>query len=120
MRGVPARSTETGTMTDKPPSAIVRTSYRYKPPPKRKTPVAIPMRIVEAKPPRKHLRGAVRRLGGDKEPAPASEMPRIVTAARKGRGRFGAVPDMTPEEHQQRGDAAEALFRELTRRVREG
>jgi hypothetical protein len=30
------------------------------------------------------------------------------------------VPDMTPEEHQQRGDAAEALFRKLTRRVREG
>jgi hypothetical protein len=52
--------------------------------------------------------------------APASEIPRIVTAARKARGRFGDVPDMTPEEHQQRGDAAEALFRELTRRVREG
>ncbi len=35
------------------------------------------------------------------------------------RGKFGNVPDMTPEEHQQRGDAAEALFRELTHRVRE-
>ena len=31
------------------------------------------------------------------------------------RGRFGDLPDTTPEEHQQRGDAAEALFRELTR-----
>ena len=47
-------------------------------------------------------------------------MPKIVTVARKGRGRFGDVPDMTPEEHRQRGDAAEALFRELARRAREG
>jgi hypothetical protein len=43
-----------------------------------------------------------------------------VTTARNARGRFGNVPDMTTEEHRQRGDAAEALFRELTRRVREG
>jgi hypothetical protein len=26
--------------------------------------------------------------------------------------------DMTPEEHERRGNAAEALFRELVRRVR--
>jgi hypothetical protein len=45
--------------------------------------------------------------------------PRIVTA-RKPRGRFADVPETQLEEHQQRGDAAEALFRELTRRVREG
>jgi hypothetical protein len=29
------------------------------------------------------------------------------------------VPNMTPEEHERRGGAAEALFREMTRRVRE-
>jgi len=29
------------------------------------------------------------------------------------------VPDMTPEEHKRRDDAADALFRELTRRVRD-
>jgi hypothetical protein len=52
------------------------------------------------------------------EPEPASETPRIVSA-RKLRGRFADVPDMLPEEHQRRGDAAAALFRELTRRVRE-
>ena len=34
-----------------------------------------------------------------------------------GRGRFGDVPDMTPEEHQRRGDAADALFREIVRRA---
>ena len=31
------------------------------------------------------------------------------------RGRLGDVPDMTPEEHMRRGDAADALFRELVR-----
>ena len=53
--------------------------------------------------------------------APADEHRKsaIVTAKNPRRGKFGNVPDMTPEEHQQRGDAAEALFRELTHRVRE-
>ena len=44
--------------------------------------------------------------------------PVIVTAKHPRRGRFGDVPDMTPEEHERRGDAAVALFRELTRRAR--
>jgi hypothetical protein len=43
--------------------------------------------------------------------------PVIVTAKNPRRGRFGDVPDMTPEEHERRGDAAVALFRELVRRV---
>ena len=58
------------------------------------------------------------------QPAPSrvehevsEQRPVIVAARNPRRGRFGDVPDMTPEEHQQRGDAAEALFRELTRRV---
>jgi hypothetical protein len=29
------------------------------------------------------------------------------------------VPDLTPEEHRQRGDAADAMWRELKRRMRE-
>ena len=37
------------------------------------------------------------------------------------RGGAADVPDVTPEEHRQRGDAADALFRELKRRApREG
>ena len=46
--------------------------------------------------------------------APASEdrKPVIVTVKRRP-GRFGDVPDMTPEEHRRRGDAADALFREM-------
>jgi hypothetical protein len=30
------------------------------------------------------------------------------------------VPDMTPDEHQRLGDAADALWRELVRLMREG
>jgi hypothetical protein len=29
------------------------------------------------------------------------------------------VPDLTPEEHRQRGDAADAMWRELVRRIAE-
>ena len=86
-------------MPTKPP-VIVHTDYRRKRPPKRKTPVVIPMRIVSAK-----------------KPGPAITGSRIVTARPK-RGRFGPVPDLTDEEHQRRGDAAEALFREIVRRVK--
>ena len=43
-----------------------------------------------------------------------AEVPAIVTIRRKGRA---AVPDMTPEEHQRRGDAADALWCELVRRA---
>ena len=42
----------------------------------------------------------------------------IVTAKKPRRGsRFGDVPDMTPEEHKRRGDAADALFREMKRQI---
>ena len=36
----------------------------------------------------------------------------IVTVRRRGK-RFADVPDMTPEEHRRRGEAADALWREL-------
>ena len=32
-------------------------------------------------------------------------------------GRFGDAPDVTPEEHQRRGDTADTLFREIVRRT---
>jgi hypothetical protein len=49
----------------------------------------------------------------------ASEEPAtIVTAKNPHRGsRLGDVPEMTPEEHKRRGDAADALFRELLRQA---
>jgi hypothetical protein len=73
------------------------------------------MRIVTAKPPKKHLGGPVQRIGGIQEPEPLPERARIVTASRKTSTRFGPVQDIDAEEHQRRGDAAEALFRERSR-----
>jgi hypothetical protein len=40
----------------------------------------------------------------------------IVTVKRRS-SRFGDVPDMRQEEHRRRGDAADALFREMVRRA---
>ena len=52
-----------------------------------------------------------------KAPAPANDDgPRrsaIVTA----QARSNSSPDMTPEEHRRRGDAADTLFREMKRRI---
>jgi hypothetical protein len=50
--------------------------------------------------------------------APAAKIagPTIVTMRAKP-GRFGAVPDLTEEEHRRRSDAADALWRELVRRA---
>jgi hypothetical protein len=50
------------------------------------------------------------------KPAPAKT---IVTVKRKRKlgSQFADVLEMTPEEHKRRGDAADALFRELVRRA---
>jgi hypothetical protein len=76
---------------------------------KRKHPVAIPMRIVSAKT-SKPTAPADDAAVTEGKPAQLATIagPRIVTA-RKPRGRFADVPETQPEEHQQRGDAAEAL-----------
>lgn len=51
---------------------------------------------------------------------PKTEIPsmprRIVTAHKRGVWRVG-VSDLSPEDAQRRGDAADELFRELVRRV---
>ena len=48
---------------------------------------------------------------------PAVMTSRNITAKHPRRGRFGDVSDMTPEEHKPRGDAADALFREMKRQI---
>jgi hypothetical protein len=48
-----------------------------------------------------------------RKPHALDELPMIVIGKRRPTG--VEVPDMTPEEHQRRGDAAEALFRKITR-----
>ena len=52
-------------------------------------------------------------------PAPANDdrKPAIVTVKKRRRSRFGDVPDMAPEEHRRRGEAATELWREMMRRT---
>ena len=52
------------------------------------------------------------------EPAPAQ--PTIVRTKSRRASVFGDAPDMTQEEHRQRGDAADALWRDLLRRTAGG
>ena len=98
---------------------IVRTTYRRKRAPKRKHPVAVPMRIVSAQTPRP-TPPAVDTAAIESKPAQPATIagPRIITASRKTSTRFfGPVQDLDAEEHQRRGDAAVELFREVVRRA---
>ena len=79
------------------PSRIVSYVHRYKRPPKKRKAVALDVPAV------------VLRAG--RRPADEDRKPAIVTA--KNPHRRGRLPEMTPEEHQRRGDAADALWREL-------
>ncbi len=45
-------------------------------------------------------------------PASSDRKAAIVTIKRPGK-RYADIPDMTPEEHKRRGDAADAVWREL-------
>jgi hypothetical protein len=103
---------------------IVTTHYRYKRPPRRK-PVApeVPEAVKTADPAkaRTSARAAPKPPANDDGlaepgPPPAARKPAIVTARKPG-ARYATVPDMTPEEHQRRGEAAQALFREMARRI---
>jgi hypothetical protein len=113
-------------------SRIVTTHYRYKRPSRKRKAVPLAGQAVVT-PKRKRVLLAAE----EKKFEPASAVVRkakpcndnhpeastsvddspksaIVTARRPGRP---DVPDMTPEEHQRRGDAANALWRELVRRA---
>ena len=61
-------------------------------------------------------RSAGRDRSATPQPANDDRKSAIVTARKPG-SRFSTVPDLTPEEHKRRGDAADALFREMKRRV---
>ena len=92
---------------------IVHYEHSYKRPPRKKPQkpaLEVPVVVTRRKPAPK--KAEVR--------APEVEVPAksaIVTIRKPGKG---YVPDLTPEEHQRRGDAAEALFREMKRRIRQG
>jgi hypothetical protein len=111
---------------------IVTTSYRYKPPPRKRK--AVPLAGPAVVPPkRKRVLPAAeeRKLKtasaivwkakpcNDNRPEGEAEIPtagKTVSARRPGK-RFADVPDLTPDEHQRRGDTADALWRELVRRA---
>jgi hypothetical protein len=95
---------------------IVTTQYRYKRPPKKRKPPLTAPAIITVNNTRgeRHKPNPPPPANDDEKPSP--KQPAIVTT-RPRRGRFGDVPDLTPEEHRQRGDAAEALFRELVRKA---
>jgi hypothetical protein len=120
--------------------AIVTTSYRYKRPPRKRKAVALeaPAVVTTKSGHRPHWEkeaaaaevsvtarhndgGAAQpstpRAAARVAPPPANDDRKsaIVTVRRK--SRFGDAPDLTPEEHQRRGEAADALWLELARRA---
>jgi hypothetical protein len=52
-------------------------------------------------------------------PCPAARTKSAIVTARKPGKRYRNVPDVTPEEYKSRGDAANALWREMQRRATE-
>src|SRR5579872_7334777 len=96
---------------------IVTTQYPYKRPPKKRKPVPLDgTAIVAVKRPRGERNKPKPPPPANDDEKPSPKQPAIVTTRPK-RGRFGDVPVLTPEEHQRRADAAEALWRELVRRA---
>jgi hypothetical protein len=107
---------------------IVTTAYRPKRPRKRKAvaiagPAIVRKRSIDPAKPLVAVKGFPEEPGNDdRKPAPPSDngskmmQPAIVTARRPGARRID-VSDLTPEEYQRRGDAADALWRELVRRA---
>jgi hypothetical protein len=116
---------------------IVRTSHRYKRPPGKRKPVAIegPAVITTASKRRRAAAAAKAALAasielapGELEQSPVPAVSRTSGAAAKSaivtvRRKAARIipPDLlpeTPEEHQRRGDAADAMWRELVCRLR--
>ena len=99
-----------------------------------KRPIIVTARRPRRKPPKKQaapLAGpaitTVKRTRGEKNksnpPPPANDDEKpppkqpAIAATRPRRVGFSEVEDLTQEEHQRRGDAADELFRELVRRA---
>ena len=86
---------------------IVTTTYRYKPPPRKRTPVALDGPAIVRN---RGRANAVVPSDRIETPTP-DRKPAIITVRRLGKA---DVPGMTPaEHHQRRGDTAEALWRDL-------
>ena len=97
---------------------IVRTSYRYKRPPKKRKAAGLEVpTVVKAADPSQVSKRA-KPTPKESTPAADARTSAIVTIrSRKGAMLAHLLEDMTPEEHRRRGDAADALFREVVRRA---
>ena len=119
---------------------IVRTPYRHKRPPGKRKPVALEVpAVIVAKKSRRPIgeeaaaeiprHAPVFRRKGAAQPSTPHDAARVapqraakaaILIIRRQGGRIippGLLP-ATPEEHRRRGDAADAMWRELVRRVR--
>jgi hypothetical protein len=93
---------------------IITTHHRYKRPPRKRKALALDVPAVV----RRNASVGNRQMEAAAVDRASSEVPKIaanedrksaiVTARKPGR-RVPDVPDMTPEEHKRRGDAADAL-----------
>jgi hypothetical protein len=120
-------------------SRIVTSTYRYKRPPKRKgrklAEITGPA-VVTAKGSRRPVgvgetaaeseeSARSERTGDTKPSTPSGKVPApanddrksAIVTAQKPSSWHSDVPDMTEEEHRRRGDAADALFREMKLRI---
>jgi hypothetical protein len=105
---------------------IVTSTYRYKRPPRKRKPVAPAVPAVVTIPRKRGRKVAAPAAettsphDGEKleatTPANDDRKSSIVTVRRRG-SRFADVPDMTPEEHRRVGDLADALWRDMVRRI---
>ena len=118
---------------------IVTTTYRYKPPPKRmgrklaeitgptvvtvkgsRRPVGVGETAAESEESARSERTGDTKPStpSGKVPAPANDDRKsAIVTAQKPSSWHSDVPDMTEEEHRRRGDAADALFREMKLRI---
>jgi hypothetical protein len=103
---------------------IVRTHYRYKRPPRKLQAVALEVPAVVKAPsqrtrPKPAPAAPLPPANDDRTPPPPPAASAIVTIrSRKHAMLAHLLEDLTPEEHQRRGDAADALFREVVRRIK--
>jgi hypothetical protein len=100
-----------------PVARIVNTHYHYKRPPRKRKAVALDVPVVAkaGKPKPRKASAASQGPAIVTSRLPADQ--KTIVTPRKPSGRSGNSTHLTPEEHQRRGNAADALFRELVRRA---
>jgi hypothetical protein len=108
--------------------AIVRTTYRYPRPRRRRQAAAleVPAVVKAAEPAKASKRARSTKLAESAAPdaVPSGDRvapPSVIITIRRRKHAMLAhlLEDMTPEEHRRRGDAADAMMREIKRQIAE-